>query len=101
MGTDPLADRYDRRFPYVRLPVIPACNFRCSYCLPHGYHAKQGAPEALSLDEIAQLLRGFAELGMHKLRITGGEPTRRISIGPKAGSAGTAGALSRAGRFRA
>jgi cyclic pyranopterin phosphate synthase len=76
----PLADRYGRRFPYLRLSVIPACNFRCTYCLPHGYHAEAKAPAPLSLAEITRLLRGFTELGMHKLRITGGEPSVRHGL---------------------
>jgi len=76
----PLADRYGRRFPYLRLSITPACNFRCTYCLPHGYHADAGVAGPLSLDEIARLLRGFAELGMHKLRITGGEPSVRHDL---------------------
>ena len=76
----PLADRYGRRFPYLRLSVIPACNFRCTYCLPHGYHAEAKTPAPLSLAEITRLLRGFTELGMHKLRITGGEPSVRHDL---------------------
>jgi GTP 3',8-cyclase len=76
----PLADRYGRSFPYLRLSITPACNFRCTYCLPHGYHADAGAAGPLSLEEIARLLRGFAELGMHKLRITGGEPSVRHDL---------------------
>lgn len=77
---NPLADRYGRRFPYLRLSVVPACNFRCTYCLPHGYHAEPGHAGPLSLDEIARLLRGFAAMGMHKLRITGGEPSVRRDL---------------------
>jgi cyclic pyranopterin phosphate synthase len=77
---NPLADRYGRRFPYLRLSVVPACNFRCTYCLPHGYHAGPGHAGPLSLDEIARLLRGFAAMGMHKLRITGGEPSVRRDL---------------------
>jgi cyclic pyranopterin phosphate synthase len=76
----PLADRYGRRFPYLRLSVIPACNFRCTYCLPQGYHANPNAPQPLTLDEITRLLRGFTVLGMHKLRITGGEPSVRHDL---------------------
>lgn len=75
-----LADRFGRRFPYLRLSIVPACNFRCSYCLPHGYHAAPGLADPLNLEEIARLLRGFAELGMHKLRITGGEPSVRRDL---------------------
>jgi cyclic pyranopterin phosphate synthase len=77
---NPLADRYGRRFPYLRLSVVPACNFRCTYCLPHGYHAEPGRAGPLSLNEIARLLRGFAAMGMHKLRITGGEPSVRRDL---------------------
>ncbi|TAM16283.1 MAG: GTP 3',8-cyclase MoaA [Rhodanobacter sp.] len=76
----PLADRHGRRFPYLRLSITPACNFRCRYCLPHGYHAEAGVAGPLKLDEIARLLRGFAELGMQKLRITGGEPGVRRDL---------------------
>jgi GTP 3',8-cyclase len=76
----PLADPYGRRFPYLRLSVIPACNFRCTYCLPQGYHATPNAPQPLSLDEITRLLRAFTVLGMHKLRITGGEPSVRHDL---------------------
>ena len=76
----PLADRYGRCFPYLRLSITPVCNFRCSYCLPHGYHAEVGATASLSLDEITRLLRGFGELGMHKLRLTGGEPSVRRDL---------------------
>lgn len=75
-----LADRYGRRFPYLRLSIIPACNFRCSYCLPHGYRGGAGATAPLSLDEITRLLHGFVQLGMHKLRITGGEPSVRRDL---------------------
>lgn len=77
---NPLADRHGRRFPYLRLSIVPACNFRCTYCLPHGYQAEPGSAGPLSLEEIARLLRGFAELGMHKLRITGGEPSVRRDL---------------------
>ncbi|MDA3914992.1 GTP 3',8-cyclase MoaA [Oleiagrimonas sp.] len=75
-----LADRYGRRFPYLRLSIIPACNFRCTYCLPHGYKADPQAAGPLSLDEIRRLLTGFTHMGMHKLRITGGEPSVRRDL---------------------
>lgn len=54
----PLADRFGRSFPYLRLSITPACNFHCTYCLPHGYHADASMTEPLSLDEIARLLHG-------------------------------------------
>ena len=75
-----LADRFGRRFPYLRLSLIEACNFSCSYCLPHGYHARPDLPPTLTLPEIARLLRGFAGVGMRKVRLTGGEPSLRKDL---------------------
>jgi GTP 3',8-cyclase len=76
----PLIDRFGRRFPYLRLSLIEACNFHCTYCLPNGYRAEAGRPRNLQVDEIARLLRAFAAVGMHKLRLTGGEPTLRRDL---------------------
>lgn len=75
-----LSDRFGRTFPYLRLSVIEACNFSCGYCLPRGYQAVPGRPHALELDEIARLLRGFAGVGMRKVRLTGGEPSLRRDL---------------------
>lgn len=75
-----LVDRFGRTFPYLRLSVIEACNFRCGYCLPDGYAAAAGRARALEPDEIARLLRAFAAAGMRKLRITGGEPSLRRDL---------------------
>lgn len=75
----PLEDGFGRVFPYLRLSLTEACNFRCSYCLPDGYRP-DGRPVFLALDEIRRLVRGFAALGMHKIRLTGGEPTLRKDL---------------------
>lgn len=75
-----LTDRFGRTFPYLRLSVIEACNFHCSYCLPDGYQAVPGRPKALETDEIARLLHAFAAVGMRKLRLTGGEPSLRKDL---------------------
>jgi len=74
-----LVDGFGRSFHYLRLSVEDACNFRCQYCLPHGYH-KTEADSPLSVAEIARLVRAFAELGFWKVRLTGGEPTVRQDI---------------------
>ncbi|KRG88080.1 molybdenum cofactor biosynthesis protein A [Stenotrophomonas daejeonensis] len=74
-----LTDGFGRSFPYLRLSLTEACNFRCSYCLPDGYHA-DGRPRFLAVDEIARLVRAFATLGMHKIRLTGGEPSLRKDL---------------------
>lgn len=70
-----LQDGFGRRFAYLRLSVTDVCNFRCEYCLPNGY---QGKPTGfLGVDEIRRLVKGFAELGTWKVRLTGGEPMVR------------------------
>ncbi len=74
-----LVDGFGRSFHYLRLSVEDACNFRCRYCLPHGYHKSEAEPP-LSVAEIGRLARAFAELGFWKVRLTGGEPTVRRDI---------------------
>lgn len=74
-----LTDGFGRRFPYLRLSLTEACNFRCSYCLPDGYQA-DGRPQFLGVEEITRLVRAFATLGMHKIRLTGGEPSLRKDL---------------------
>lgn len=74
-----LADRYGRNFPYLRLSLLDACNFRCSYCLPSGYQAS-GKSRWLTREEIGRLLCGFAAVGLRKLRLTGGEPSLRTDL---------------------
>ncbi len=75
----PLTDGFGRRFEYLRVSVDDACNFSCSYCLPDGWRKTQQEP-ALSLDEVRRLAAAFAELGVWKFRLTGGEPTLRRDI---------------------
>lgn len=74
-----LVDHHGRSFPYLRLSLIEACNYRCAYCLPDGYQA-DGRPKFLTLDEIKRLVRAFAALGMSKIRLTGGEPSLRKDL---------------------
>jgi cyclic pyranopterin phosphate synthase len=74
-----LVDRFGRSFPYLRLSLTEACNYRCSYCLPDGYHA-EGRSRFLDLGEIRRLVRAFAALGMSKIRLTGGEPSLRKDL---------------------
>lgn len=75
---DKLEDRFGRRFPYLRLSLTEACNYRCSYCLPDGYDGPSRG--FLTRPEIGRLLRAFVDLGMTKLRLTGGEPSLRRDL---------------------
>ena len=76
----PLIDSFHRTIDYLRVSVTDRCNFRCVYCMP-----EEGAPVApksqiLSFEEIERLLKIAAELGMTKIRLTGGEPLLRRDI---------------------
>ena len=73
-----LKDSFGRKFPYLRLSVTEVCNFRCTYCLPNGYQKTDR--DFLTLPEITRLARAFADLGTHKIRLTGGEPTVRRDL---------------------
>ena len=74
-----LVDNFGRSFPYLRLSLTEACNYRCSYCLPDGYTA-DGRPRFLQGEEINRLVRALARLGMFKIRLTGGEPSLRKDL---------------------
>ncbi len=76
LPTTKLTDNFGRSFSYLRLSVTNVCNFRCSYCLPNGYQ-KSDACSHLSVEEIKNLVAGFASIGVSKIRLTGGEPTVR------------------------
>lgn len=71
-----LVDNYQRRFQYLRLSITELCNFQCQYCLPNGYRPNKNH-KFLSLNEIDNVISTFTELGVHKIRLTGGEPTLR------------------------
>lgn len=74
-----LVDTFQRRFKYLRLSLTEVCNFRCGYCLPNGFEGKR-SKSYLSGHEIENLLKSFAEMGVEKVRLTGGEPTLRSDI---------------------
>lgn len=75
-----LKDDFGRRFEYLRLSITEVCNFRCTYCLPHGYRPSAAGAAPLSGAEVQQLVMGLAGLGVWKVRLTGGEPTVRRDL---------------------
>src|SRR5215471_1495376 len=68
----------------LRISVMDRCNFRCPYCMPREtYHERYrflGSHERLSFDEIVRFARLFVQLGVRKLRLTGGEPLLRANL---------------------
>lgn len=72
-------DRFGRMINYLRISLTDKCNLRCVYCMPEDmvFRPKH---ELLQDDELRTLVRVFADLGFHKFRLTGGEPTVRQNI---------------------
>ncbi|MDP2708283.1 MAG: radical SAM protein, partial [Burkholderiales bacterium] len=82
-ATDPtstrLIDRFGRRVDYVRISVTDRCDFRCVYCMSESMTFLPRA-EVLSLEEIRFVAHAFIELGVTKIRLTGGEPLVRKNV---------------------
>jgi len=74
-----LIDPFKRKISYIRVSVTDRCDFRCTYCMPEKmkFLPKQNL---LSLEELERLCNVFIELGVKKIRITGGEPLVRKNI---------------------
>lgn len=73
-------DRFNRRIDYLRISVTDKCNLRCIYCLP-----KEGVPlirheDVLRFEEIVEVTKTAIEMGVTKVRVTGGEPLVRRGI---------------------
>lgn len=75
-----MLDRYNRRINYLRISVTDRCNLRCSYCMPCEDFVVLPHDRILSFDEITQVVRHGVELGIDKVRLTGGEPLVRRDV---------------------
>ncbi len=72
-------DRFGRNINYLRISLTDRCNLRCVYCMPEDMTFRPRS-ELLQDDELLRLVGLFAELGFHKFRLTGGEPTVRANV---------------------
>lgn len=72
-------DRFGRDINYLRISLTDRCNLRCVYCMPEDITFRPRA-ELMQDDELLRLVRLTTELGFHKFRLTGGEPTVRANI---------------------
>lgn len=71
-----LIDQFGRQVDYIRLSITDRCDFRCQYCMSEDMTFLP-RDEVLSLEECARIVRTFVQLGVTKVRITGGEPLVR------------------------
>lgn len=78
-GSASLRDRFDREVNYLRLSVTDRCDFRCVYCMAEDM---QFLPrkDILSLEQLQEVAAAFVELGVRKIRLTGGEPLVRKNV---------------------
>jgi cyclic pyranopterin phosphate synthase len=87
-----MEDRHGHRISYLRVSITDRCNERCAYCMPGELHEWLPREEVLTFEETWRLVRIAAELGVSKIRITGGEPlTRRDVVDLVRGVANTPG----------
>lgn len=75
-----MKDSFGRTLEYLRVSVTDRCNLRCQYCIPDDYAGTCSSTRSLHDDELVYLLHRFAESGISKIRLTGGEPLVRPRI---------------------
>jgi cyclic pyranopterin phosphate synthase len=75
-----LIDPFGRRIEYVRLSLTDKCNLRCFYCMPKSFTDFEQPENWLTFDEIERVIKAFTELGVARVRLTGGEPLVRKNI---------------------
>src|SRR4051794_35725368 len=72
-----LLDNFNRRHNYLRISLTDKCNLRCFYCMPDENYDFMPSPRLMQATEIEALAKAFVQLGVDKIRLTGGEPLVR------------------------
>lgn len=75
-----MIDQYGRTINYLRLSVTDRCNLRCKYCMPEDGIDKVRHEDILTYEEITEVVQVMSQMGVDKIRITGGEPLVRPGI---------------------
>src|ERR1700732_4779029 len=75
-----MQDRFSHRISYLRVSITDRCNERCTYCMPQELQEWLPREDILSYEETLRLIRIAADLGVKKIRVTGGEPLTRRGI---------------------
>jgi cyclic pyranopterin phosphate synthase len=76
----PLLDRFGRTHTSLRISVTDRCNIRCFYCMPNENVRFRPRDEILTFEEIERFVRVVTQMGVHRLRLTGGEPLVRTDV---------------------
>jgi cyclic pyranopterin phosphate synthase len=80
MNAISLIDGFNRPITYLRISVTDKCNLRCVYCMPEGGLPWLRREEILSYEEVAEIVRAAAAVGVRSIRLTGGEPLLRRNL---------------------
>ncbi|MFY0644971.1 MAG: GTP 3',8-cyclase MoaA [Bacteroidia bacterium] len=81
MRSSALIDSYGRTHDYLRISLTDKCNLRCFYCMPEEGIELKNRDSYMSADEVIQIATTFVDLGVKKIRLTGGEPLVRKDVG--------------------
>lgn len=76
----PLLDPFGRVHTYLRVSVTDRCNYRCAYCMPAAGLDWMARQDLLTYEEITRIVAALARCGIHRVRLTGGEPTVRKGL---------------------
>ena len=76
----PLEDSFGRQHTYLRISVTDRCNYRCVYCMPSEGLNWVPREDILTYEEIGRIVEVMADMGVQKVRISGGEPTLRSDL---------------------
>ncbi len=75
-----MKDKWKRNINYIRISVTDRCNLRCCYCMPEEGIEWESEDQYLSFDEIEKIVQAGAQIGIEKIKITGGEPLVRKGV---------------------
>ena len=73
-----MKDSFGREINYLRISLTDRCNLRCEYCMPEKGVKKVSHNDILTLEEMYEIIKVFVDLGINKIRFTGGEPLVRL-----------------------
>ena len=76
-----IQDTFGRKHTYLRISLTDKCNLRCTYCMPQEDMQFMPSKWLMQADEVEELARIFVEMGVDKIRLTGGEPLVRKDVG--------------------
>lgn len=80
MSKETLVDPFGRTISYLRVSVTDRCDLRCFYCMPETFNDYEVPDNWLTFDEIERVVSAFSALGVHRIRLTGGEPLVRQGL---------------------